>query len=105
MVSIKMITFCKTKNCPAPSELLEFQSDNYCLGKNEFIRAHLKVCEFCAAEVEFYSNYPQAEETVVTVEIPIPLFELATALLRNEHQDFSLLNKLLYENEIVKVCG
>ena len=103
MVSIKMITFCKTKNCPASRELLEFQSDNYFFDENEYISTHLKVCEFCAAEVEFYSNYPQAEETVATVEIPIPLFELATALLRNEHKDFSILNKLLSENEAVKV--
>jgi hypothetical protein len=67
------------------------------------IEAHLGACEFCASEVEFYVHYPQAEETVAKVEIPIPLYELAEALLSNKHKDFLALNKLLCENEGVKI--
>jgi len=40
---------------------------------------------------------------VAKVEIPIPLLELAEALLGNKHKDFSVLNKLLSENEGVKI--
>lgn len=63
------------------------------------IRVHLASCEFCAAEVEFYAHYPQAEEKVEAAEIPTPLFELAEALLRNKHKDFSILDRLHGENE------
>lgn len=67
------------------------------------IQAHLAACEFCAAEVEFYAHYPQAEEPVSKVEMPVALYELAEALLSNKHKDFLLLNKLLCESESVKI--
>lgn len=104
MVSIQMINFCKTKNCPASQELLEFQMAKCSTAKNEAIGKHLNGCEFCAAEVEFYANCPQEAETVLETEIPHPLFELATALLGNKHKDFSLLDKLLCKGEPAKVC-
>lgn len=103
MVSIKMINFCKTKTCPTSQELLEFQTAECSATRNGAIGEHLIFCEFCAAEAEFYSNCPPAAETVHEAEMPHPLFELATALLSNEHKDFSLLNKLLCESEAVKV--
>ncbi len=98
-----MITFCKDKNCPSSQELLAFQGRKVSSVNRERIETHLTVCEFCASEVEFYAHYPQSEETVATVEIPIPLLELAEALLGNKHKDFSVLNKLLSENEGVKI--
>lgn len=68
------------------------------------VSQHLTTCEFCAAEVEFYAHYPQSEEETVTkTDIPVPLFELASALLGNKHKDFSLLNQLLCQNEGVKI--
>jgi hypothetical protein len=67
--------------------------------ESQAIRGHLISCEFCSAEVEFYAHYPQSEETIIETEIPLPLFELADALLRNRHKDFSVLNKLLCESE------
>lgn len=68
--------------------------------EREKIETHIAACEFCASEVEFYAHYPQSEETVATVEIPIPLYELAEALLNDKHKNFLALNKLLCENEI-----
>lgn len=59
----------------------------------------MAACEFCAAEVEFYSHYPQAEGSVEPTEIPAPLFELAEALLKNRHSDSNSLNSLLKESE------
>lgn len=104
MFSVKMITFCKSAICPASESLLAFQNGELSVKEFEKIKIHLAVCEFCTSEVEFYAHYPQAEdESAATVEIPIPLFELAQALLNNKHKDNSLLNQLLDENEGVKV--
>ncbi|MET0752990.1 MAG: hypothetical protein ABWZ66_06435 [Pyrinomonadaceae bacterium] len=100
MFSIKMVTFCKSANCPSSQKLLAFQSGETAEEEARYIRKHLAGCEFCAAEVEFYAHYPQSEETIVEVDIPLPLYELAEALLSNKHKDYSLLNKLLNESEV-----
>lgn len=90
-----MITFCKSVNCPSSQELLAFQKNEMTAKDFGGVEAHLNLCEFCQAEVEFYANYPQSEEMVAKVEIPIPLFELAEALLGNKHKDFVALDKML----------
>ncbi len=103
MFSLKMITFCKSVDCPTSQDLLSFQKNASNTGNRASeIRRHLSVCEFCTSEVEFYAHYPQAEEKVGKVEIPLPLKELAQALLTNKHKDFSMLNHLLGEKETVK---
>ncbi len=101
--TVKMVTFCKDKNCPSSQDLLAFQTGNISKKSCKKIEAHLTDCEFCASEIEFYAHYPQSEEKVAKVEIPIPLYELAEALLSNKHKDVSALNKLLSENEGVKI--
>ncbi len=106
MFRLKMITFCKSASCPSSEDLLSFESGGVSAKKSKEICAHLTDCEFCAAEVELYAHYPQDEEeaavseeaTTAKVEIPLPLYELAKALLDNKHKDFSLLNGLLTEN-------
>lgn len=101
MFSIKMITFCKSAICPSSRDLLAYQNGEILISGFERIKAHLAFCEFCTSEIEFYAHYPQSEEAVTTVEIPIPLYELAHALLNNKHKDFSVLNQLLSENEVL----
>ena len=101
MFSITMISFRKNKTCPTSQEILDFQTGDISNGKNDMIREHLGICEFCAAEVEFYAHYPQAEENVTVTEIPPPLFELAQALLSNEEKNVNLLNKLLGKDKII----
>ena len=98
-----MATFCKDTDCPSSQELLAFQIGEAVLKKRGKIEAHLADCEFCASEVEFYAHYPQPDEAFVKAEIPIPLFELAEALLTNKHKDFLALNKLLCDKENVKI--
>lgn len=93
-----MIAFCKNSNCPASPKLLAFQKGETRTFDSEVIRKHLTICEFCAAEVEFYARYPQADEPVGKAEIPPYLFELAESLLRNRHKEFKSLNKLLSES-------
>jgi hypothetical protein len=96
-----MTGFCKNEDCPSSNELLEFQNGDTARARNGEIRRHLTACEFCAAEVEFYSNFPQAQDEsgAAAADIPAPLFELAEALLRNRHTDGSSLNALLKEKE------
>ena len=98
-----MITFCKNTDCPTSQDLLAFENGDISFSERREIETHLAACEFCASEVEFYTHYPQAEEKVAKVEIPIPLYELAEALLSNKHKGFTLLNKLLCESKGVKI--
>ena len=100
MFSIKMVTFCKSTDCPSSQELLAFENEGEVSAKERGkITAHLAACEFCAAEVEFYAHYPPSEETVATVEIPLPLYELAEALLNNKHKEYFSLSELLRETK------
>ncbi|CAA9380342.1 MAG: hypothetical protein AVDCRST_MAG74-446 [uncultured Pyrinomonadaceae bacterium] len=97
-----MVTFCKSTNCPSSQELLAFQNGEVSSRERGGIEKHLAACEFCDSEVEFYAHYPQSEETVAKVEIPLPLYELAEALLGNKHKDFFTLNKLLSDDKALK---
>ena len=99
MFLTKMVTFCKNANCPSSQELLAFQNEEASTETGILIHEHIKMCEFCEAEIEFYAHYPQSEEKVTSEEIPLPLYELAEALLNKGCGDFSALNKLLDENQ------
>ena len=99
MHTVKMTGFYKNEDCPTSNELLEFQNGDLVRSRSGVVNKHLAACEFCSAEVEFYSHYPQAEGTVETTAIPAPLYELAEALLKNRHADSHSLNALLKENE------
>ena len=92
-----MANFCKNEDCPTSQDLLAFQNGDIEVKDSAEIRRHLAVCEFCAAEVEFYSYYPPAEESVKPERIPQPLFELAEALLHNR-PDVSKLDQLMRED-------
>jgi hypothetical protein len=94
-----MINFCKNATCPSSQSLLAFQNGETNNEENIIIRTHLTACEFCAAEVEFYGRFPQSEEAFSETKIPLPLFQLAEALLSSRKKDFTQLNKLLRENE------
>jgi hypothetical protein len=87
MYSIKMITFCKSAKCPSSVELLAFQSRELTAEESSAIEAHIVLCEFCEAEIEFYNHYPQSDDICKKVEIPIPLLELAQSLMGKSKQD------------------
>ncbi len=94
-----MDNFRKNEDCPASNDLLAFQTGDMEIEDGRKIRGHLKSCEFCAAEVEFYSHYPPVEEKIEPEKMPEPLFELAEALL-NKHSDDSFFDRLMEEDEI-----
>jgi hypothetical protein len=95
----KMTGFYKNENCPSSHELLGFEKGELPDQRGSAIRRHIATCEFCAAEVDFYSHYPQAEGTTEPAEIPAPPYELAEAILKNRHSDSASLNALLKETE------
>lgn len=94
-----MVKFCKNEDCPTSEDLLAFQIGDLPLSEGAVIRRHLAVCEFCAAEVDFYESYPPAgdhSEAVEADSMPTPLMELAEALLIKKSDDAffdSLLEK------------
>jgi len=99
MFLTKMTKFHKSPNCPLSSDLLSYQTGKVALREKEKISVHLRFCEFCAAEVEFYAHYPQSEEFIENPEIPQPLYELAEALLSNKYKDNLLLKRLFFDKE------
>lgn len=89
-------------------ELLEFANGETPRERGSEVNRHLKSCEFCSAEVEFYTHYPQADaavETAEPAEIPAPLFELAEALLKNRGSGNHSLDSLLTEKEPLTLEG
>src|SRR5687767_735939 len=101
MFTSKIPGFSKNEDCPSSNQLLEFQNGGLGRKSGGEIGKHLTGCEFCSAEVEFYSHYPQEEGGSVAAEIPAPLYELAEALLRNRHGDHTSLDTLLQDKEAV----
>jgi hypothetical protein len=96
-----MARFCKNEDCPTSEDLLAFQLGDMPLSEGSGIRRHLAICEFCAAEVEFYENFPPAEDTSETAQadaMPRPLQELAEALLAKRSDD-DFFDRLLEEDE------
>lgn len=88
MTSSRSTNFCKNEDCPSSQELLDFQIGDTDRERGVDIRIHMGICEFCTAEVEFYSRFPQISEDTdeAVCEIPASLYEFAQALLRNPHR-------------------
>ena len=85
-----MTNFGKNESCPASEDLLAFQTGDMPVTDGAAIRKHLANCEFCAAEVEFYENYPpniDHDEPIHADAMPTPLYELAEALLLKKRDD------------------
>ncbi|MEP7213572.1 MAG: hypothetical protein ABI791_10870 [Acidobacteriota bacterium] len=76
-----MSSFCKSADCPSSQRLLAFQTGEIDQVEERAISAHLSLCEFCEAEVDFYEYFPPVDEKVVPAKMPRPLFELAAALM------------------------
>jgi hypothetical protein len=96
-----MTAFCKNENCPPSAELLVFEKGELGPTTSYRIQDHLATCEFCEAEVKFYTLYPTEimSEIPTPAEIPAPLYELAEALLKHRYADAAALNDLLKEKE------
>jgi hypothetical protein len=94
-----MTEFRKTGKCPPSSDLLLFQRGHASNAARMTISEHLRWCEFCVAEVEFYAHYPQRDEWVRPEPIPAPLYDLAQALLRRGRNGLSWLDTLFHTSK------
>jgi len=97
MFTTTQVNFSKNEDCPHSADLLSYGNGDLERERACEIRSHLSGCEFCAAEVEFYSHYPQLhdDEPAEPEAIPQPLYELADALLnhRSNTASFEVLFK------------
>jgi len=87
--------FCKDEACPPSQELYAFQNGELSKDEGRDIRLHLRTCEFCTAEAEFYAHYPQQAEITEPAAIPEPLYELASALLKKDRDDLLLMDDVI----------
>lgn len=87
--------FCKSEGCPSSQELYAFQNGDMSNDEGRDIMLHLRVCEFCTAEAEFYEHYPQQAAITGPEKMPEPLYELASALLRNECDGLPAMDDLI----------
>lgn len=98
-----MTNFSKTDNCPSSQELNAFEQGEIALEDGRAIRQHLRGCEFCAAESDFYARFPQPVELEFSdpaeyQTMPQPLRELAETMLNKHHGSSALESLLKTEN-------
>lgn len=99
-----MTNFSKTDDCPSSQELNAFEQGEIALADGRAIRLHLRVCEFCAAESDFYARFPQPleiepAELPEPATMPQPLRELAETMLNKHHGSSALESLLRTENQ------
>ncbi|HTK37565.1 MAG TPA: zf-HC2 domain-containing protein [Pyrinomonadaceae bacterium] len=87
--------FCKDEGCPPSQGLYAFQNGDISGDEAREIRLHLRTCEFCTAETEFYEHYPQQAEITEPDTIPEPLFELASALLKKDRDELLIMDDII----------
>jgi hypothetical protein len=82
-----MPVFGKKENCPTSHELLSFSNGEVADGRIRVIRWHLTFCDFCAAELELYIQFPPTDQTVEVSAMPRHLRELAESILKKKQID------------------
>lgn|GEM_PF-3798898 len=83
--------FCKKKACPSSNQLLDFQRGHLEKQLEEIIKQHLLDCDFCASEVDFYSNFKKIEPPKRNIaEIPSDFLNFIKPLLFRQLGSFAL---------------
>src|ERR1700682_5702730 len=80
--------FCKTAGCPTTHTLLAFRRADIGPADQAFIESHLASCDICGAELQLLSRYRIEAEEYSFVEMPVPLRQLAEALLKRSTTSF-----------------
>ncbi|HET6979227.1 MAG TPA: hypothetical protein VFI24_23045 [Pyrinomonadaceae bacterium] len=75
------IPFLKTAACPASATLLSFRYETLSVEAETIVSDHLKVCDFCNAEVKLLAHHQPALNNQKTPEIPMNLRILAESIL------------------------
>jgi hypothetical protein len=91
--------FSKSGNCPTSYQINAFQLGDCEPDEGRVVRLHLRECEFCAAESEFYARFPQPLEPSLSEELPAipePLRQLAEAILTNSSDSTTEFESLIF---------
>lgn len=82
MASKTTTPFLKTAACPASATLLSFRSKTLSVEAETLVTDHLKVCDFCNAELPLLAHHQPATSAGLKVpEIPMNLRILAESIL------------------------
>jgi hypothetical protein len=73
--------FRKTAGCPASATLLSYAADNLPADAAVGVKEHLKVCDFCSAELPLLAHHTPATAVNGPPEIPRDLRILAESIL------------------------
>ncbi|HEU4932683.1 MAG TPA: hypothetical protein VFT48_11415 [Pyrinomonadaceae bacterium] len=73
--------FLKTAACPASATLLSFRGKTLSAKALKLVTDHLKVCDFCNAELPLLAHHQSVPGTHKTPEIPMNLRILAESIL------------------------
>jgi len=73
--------FLKTAACPASGTLLSFQARTLAGDAETVVADHLKVCDFCSAELPLLAHHQAVLNVHTTPEIPMNLRILAESIL------------------------
>ena len=96
MFQTKMAAFSKSLECPTSEQLLAFHLGQCGDDRHSEINAHVSSCDFCGAELDLYRHFPSAQDEAVQREdIPVHLYELAEALLKNRTSGADVLIELI----------
>jgi len=73
--------FCKTACCPSSQTLLRYHRHRLPIADRAEIEIHLRVCDFCNAELQLLMRHRSNPEDYRLVEMPGQLRKLAEDLL------------------------
>ena len=73
--------FLKTAACPASAMLLSFRARTLATEAETTVTDHLRVCEFCNAELPLLAHHQPTINSYKTPEIPMNLRILAESIL------------------------
>ena len=100
MHSVSTAHFCKLKTCPSAEHLLAFHTGTLTLEEEQTTRAHLALCDFCAAEAALLAKCPPEKDFPCNpVEIPASLHLLAKTLLNSASSHAGSRSENLFERE------
>jgi hypothetical protein len=81
MASKTTTAFLKTAACPASATLLSFRSKTLSTEAEALVTDHLKVCDFCNAELPLLAHHQPLLNGTKIPEIPMNLRVLAESIL------------------------
>src|SRR4030095_11806274 len=81
--------FCKTTRCPSSQTLLQYHRHRLPIADRAEIEIHLRVCDFCNAELQLLMRHRNYVEEYRLVEMPGQLRKLAEDLLTRSTIQFA----------------